>query len=150
MLTRLKFSDCMHANASDVVSVVPSAGVMATPKHAEFRRTYPTVPQTCLSRRRIPQNDHTNKNAPPPSLPICSLIAYSSCNPSHQAPTPHPPALRHSVSMGFPPHASAKPRTLSKEERSHTKDPAAPDASAAAFAFASVRQATWTSCPSAT
>lgn len=52
--------------------------------------------------------------------------------------------------MGFPPQASAKPRTLSREDRSHAHAPAAPDFSAAALALASVRHATWTSWPIST
>lgn len=71
-------------------------------------------------------------------------------SPSRSPPPGSLPALRHSVSMGFPPHASAKPRTLSREDRSQANAPAAPDVSAAALAFASVRQATCTSCPNAT
>lgn len=59
-----------------------------------------------------------------------------------RSPAPGLPAFRHSVSIGFPPHASAKLRTLSREDRSQANAPAAPDFSAAALAFASVRQAT--------
>lgn len=52
------------------------------------------------------------------------------------------PAFKHSESIGLPPQASAKDRTLSKEDRSQANAPAAPDLEAAAFAFSSVLQAT--------
>lgn len=38
------------------------------------------------------------------------------------------PAFRHSTSMGAAPHALTKPCTLSSDVRSHSKEPAAPDA----------------------